>query len=335
VDWRTKGAVTQVKDQAQCGSCWAFSSTGGIEGAWFMAGNKLTSVSEQELVSCDKVDQGCNGGLMANAYDWLVSKQGGKIVTEQSYPYTSGRGSSGTCQSLGGKAVGAVISSHKMIAHDEDQMAAYMLKNGPLPIAVDAQSHWQTYTGGIVSNCNGKQLDHGVMAVGYTSDYWIVKNSWGATWGESGYIRLAYGSNQCGLNQSPTAPIASGSGPVPPSPPAPTPPTPPTPPSPAGGSFTQKQCTDSACASGCQSAAFPIGQCLQVSGGGSAQVSQCGSGGLVMKQWLFSTTCSGALHTTSTQPVDQCLQDTQGSYFENECGSTNGAPLKTSGLIVQ
>merc|ERR1712151_791571 len=97
----------------------------------------------------------------------------------------------------------------------------------------------------------------------------------------------------------------------------PTPPTPPTPPSPSGGSFTQKQCTDSACASG------------------SAQVSQCGAGGLVMKQWLFSTTCSGAIHTTSTQPVDQCLQDTQGSYFENECGSTNGAPLKTSGLIVQ
>merc|ERR1711918_305337 len=78
-----------------------------------------------------------------------------------------------------------------------------MKKNGPLPIAVDAQSHWQTYTGGIVSSCTGKSLDHGVLAVGYTSDYWIVKNSWGSSWGESGYIRLAYGSNQCGLDKSP------------------------------------------------------------------------------------------------------------------------------------
>jgi len=214
-----------IRDQMRCGSCWAFAASEVLSDRFALASKGAINhvLSPEDMVSCDKVDQGCNGGLMANAYDWLVSKQGGKIVTEQSYPYTSGRGSSGTCKSLSGKAVGAVISSHKMIAHDEDQMAAYMLKNGPLPIAVDAQSHWQTYTGGIVSNCNGKQLDHGVMAVGYTSDYWIVKNSWGATWGESGYIRLAYGSNQCGLNQSPTAPIASGSGPVPPSPPAPTP----------------------------------------------------------------------------------------------------------------
>jgi len=205
VDWRSKGAVTQVKDQGQCGSCWAFSSTGGIEGAWQLAGNQLTSVSEQELVSCDKIDSGCNGGLMDNAYSWLVSREQGKIVTEASYPYTSGRGSGGRCESLEGKTVGATISGHKDVTHTEAQMAAWISKNGPLPIAVDAQSHWQTYTGGIVSNCNGKSLDHGVLAVGYTSDYWIVKNSWGSSWGESGYIRLAYGSNQCGLTQSPTA----------------------------------------------------------------------------------------------------------------------------------
>merc|ERR1719203_2428326 len=183
---------------------------------------------------------------MDNAYKWLTSSKSGKIVTESAYPYTSGRGSSGSCKSVSGMSVGATIKGHKDISHSESAMATYVSASGPLPVAVDAQSHWQTYKSGIVSNCNGKQLDHGVMAVGYTSDYWIVKNSWGATWGESGYIRLAYGSNQCGLNQSPTAPIASGSGPVPPSPPAPTPPTPPTPPSPAGGAFTQKQCSDSA-----------------------------------------------------------------------------------------
>jgi len=211
VDWRSKGAVTQVKDQAQCGSCWAFSSTGGIEGQWFLAGNKLTSVSEQELVACDKVDSGCSGGLMDNAYTWLVTGRGGKntgkIVTEAAYPYTSGGGSSGTCKSVKGMADGATITGHKDITHTEAQMAAYVSASGPLPIAVDAQSHWQTYTSGVVSSCTGKSLDHGVLAVGYTSDYWIVKNSWGPSWGESGYIRLAYGSNQCGLNQSPTAAV--------------------------------------------------------------------------------------------------------------------------------
>jgi len=205
VDWRKQGAVTQVKDQGQCGSCWSFSSTGGIEGAWKLAGNSLTSVSEQELVSCDKIDDGCQGGLMDNAYEWLVSRKQGKIVTESAYPYHSGSGSSGSCKSVSGMSVGATISGHKDVTQSEAQMAAWMKTNGPLPIAVDAQSHWQTYTGGVVSDCSGHSLDHGVLAVGYTSEYWIVKNSWGSSWGESGYIRLAYGSNQCGLNQSPTA----------------------------------------------------------------------------------------------------------------------------------
>lgn len=204
VDWRQKGAVTQVKDQGQCGSCWSFSSTGGIEGAWFLAGNPLTSVSEQELVSCDKIDSGCNGGLMDNAYTWLTQSKNGQITTEAAYPYTSGSGSVSSCKKSV-KTVGAKISGHKDVTHSESQMKAWIIQNGPLPIAVDAQEHWQTYTGGVVSNCNGKQLDHGVMAVGVTADYWIVKNSWGATWGESGYIRLAYGSDQCGLTQSPTA----------------------------------------------------------------------------------------------------------------------------------
>lgn len=208
-DWRSHGAVTQVKDQGQCGSCWSFSTTGGIEGQWALAGNALTSVSEQELVSCDNVDQGCNGGLMDDALQWLISNHNGDIVTEASYPYTSGNGDSGTCKSLTGLPVGATISSYKDIAHDEDQMKAFVSANGPVSIAVDA-TKWQTYTSGILSNCcflGFCTLDHGVLIVGYGADYWIIKNSWASTWGESGYIRVAYGSNQCGLNESPVAPI--------------------------------------------------------------------------------------------------------------------------------
>ncbi len=143
VDWRSKGAVVQVKDQKQCGSCWAFSSTGGIEGQWFLAGNKLTSVSEQELVSCDKIDDGCGGGLMDSAYKWLVTGRGGKntgkIVTEKAYPYTSGGGSSGSCKSVKGMEDGATIKGHKDVTPSEPQMAAYVSASGPLPIAVDAQ----------------------------------------------------------------------------------------------------------------------------------------------------------------------------------------------------
>jgi len=142
VDWRSKGAVTQVKDQGQCGSCWSFSSTGGIEGAWAVAGNKLTSVSEQELVSCDKIDEGCNGGLMDNAYEWLMSSKGGQIVTEAAYPYTSGGGSSGTsgnCKLPSGDA-GVLptikIDGYADLPQSESAMADYVAASGPLPIAV-------------------------------------------------------------------------------------------------------------------------------------------------------------------------------------------------------
>jgi hypothetical protein len=118
---------------------------------------------------------------MDNAYKWLLTgrsgKNTGKIVTEDAYGYTSGSGSSGTCKSVKGMATGATISSYKDISHSESAMATYVSASGPLPIAVDAQSHWQTYKSGVVSSCTGKSLDHGVLAVGYTSDYWIVKNS--------------------------------------------------------------------------------------------------------------------------------------------------------------
>eukprot|EP01061_Rhynchopus_euleeides_P007471 TRINITY_DN164_c0_g1_i8.p2 TRINITY_DN164_c0_g1~~TRINITY_DN164_c0_g1_i8.p2 ORF type:complete len:328 (+),score=137.94 TRINITY_DN164_c0_g1_i8:61-1044(+) len=208
VDWRSKGAVTHVKNQAQCGSCWAFSTTGGIEGQWQISGKTLTSLSEQELVSCDKVDAGCNGGLMDNAFKWLLSNHNGQIVTEASYPYTSGTGKVATCQSVTGKTVGATIKSYKDITHSEEDMKAFVSTHGPLSIAVDANK-WQTYSSGILTNCCTIicRLDHGVLIVGYGDNYWIVKNSWGSSWGESGYIRVAYGSNECGLNQTPSTSV--------------------------------------------------------------------------------------------------------------------------------
>jgi len=209
VDWRTKGAVTAIKDQQQCGSCWSFSATGSIEGQWFLkagANNKLTAVSEQELVSCDTNDDGCGGGLMDNAFNWLVSARSGNIVTEASYPYVSGNGNVPACN-LTGKVVGATIKGHQDLPHNEDQMAAWLTTNGPIAIAVDATS-FQSYTGGILTNCISRQLDHGVLLVGYsvsgTTNYWIIKNSWGASWGESGYIRVARGSNQCMLTSLPS-----------------------------------------------------------------------------------------------------------------------------------
>lgn len=236
IDWRNNGAVTQVKDQGQCGSCWSFSTTGGIEGAWKVSGHSLVSLSEQELVSCDKGDDGCQGGLMDTAFSWVRSKGG--IATEASYPYTSGAGSVSSCRSSG--STGASISGYRDVGRSESSLAS-ALQGQPISIAVDASTGWQSYRGGIMSSCRGSSLDHGVLLVGMTSEAWIVKNSWNAGWGESGYIRLARGSNQCGLTNSASYPTA-GSGPAPPTPPGPTPPypppyPPPTPPS-SGCSFS-------------------------------------------------------------------------------------------------
>jgi cysteine peptidase B len=142
---------------------------------------------------------------MDNAFDWLVQSRGGAIVTEASYPYVSGGGNVPACN-LNGKTVGATIKGHSDLPHDETQMATWLAAHGPIAIAVDATS-FQTYNGGIVTNCISSQLDHGVLLVGYgvsgTTNYWIIKNSWGSSWGESGYIRVQQGTNQCLINNYP------------------------------------------------------------------------------------------------------------------------------------
>ncbi len=210
IDWRAKGAVTYVKNQGQCGSCWSFSSTGSIEGQWFLAGHTLVAVSEQELVSCDTTDDGCNGGLMDNAWSWLVSNQNGNIATEASYPYVSGGGNVPACALP--KTTGATISGHQDLPQNEDQMATWMSTNGPISIGVDATS-WQTYTSGIMTNCISSQVDHGVLAVGFDDAhkpaYWIIKNSWGPSWGEEGYIRVEKGRNQCLIDYAPSTSVSA------------------------------------------------------------------------------------------------------------------------------
>lgn len=199
IDWRKKGAVTPVKDQGFCGSCWAFSAIGNIEGQWHLAGNPLTSLSEQMLVSCDELDNGCGGGLMDNAFKWIIQENNGTVYTEASYPYKSGKGSTPLCMSSRAKE-GAKISSYRSLPQDEDKIANWLATHGPVSVAVDATT-FQTYTGGVITNCESQQLDHGVLLVGYnnTNDppYWIIKNSWNTIWGEDGYVRIEKGTNQC------------------------------------------------------------------------------------------------------------------------------------------
>ena len=195
VDWADKGAVTAIKNQQQCGSCWAFSTTGSMEGAYFLKTGSLKSFSEQELVDCDTVDQGCNGGLMDNAFGWL--KKNGGLCLESDYSY---KGEKGKCNKKCKKVSGTVPKSFTDVkANDEASMMAAVAKQ-PVSIAIEAdQSGFQFYKSGVFTGKCGTQLDHGVLNVGYGTmddkDYWKVKNSWGETWGQDGFILLGRGSS--------------------------------------------------------------------------------------------------------------------------------------------
>lgn len=215
VDWTTNGAVTPVKDQGQCGSCWAFSTTGSLEGAWQIATGKLVSLSEQEFVDCDQVDSGCNGGLMDNGFTFAEHNP---VCTEESYGY---KAVGGACQmsSCTVAIPGGSVTGFKDVTSDNKEMMMSAVAKQPVSIAIEADSSiFQMYSGGILSGWCGTSLDHGVLLVGYGTDggkdYWKVKNSWGTSYGEKGYVRMTRGkggAGECGVLKQGSYPVVKSS----------------------------------------------------------------------------------------------------------------------------
>jgi len=204
-DWRQEGKVQYVKNQGQCGSCWCFGTVAAIEAYAAITTGMLPDASEQQLLDCAQ-GNGCGGGLPQYAYQYVAGQGQNGIDTQSSYPYTAQQGYCDTSKTQDGMNVAATIRGMQAV-QGESSMREVVGNTGPVTVGVEANDAWKSYGGGIFNGPCGTQLNHAVAVVGYTSQAWIVKNSWGGSWGEGGYIMLAYGQNTCGVANDGSHPV--------------------------------------------------------------------------------------------------------------------------------